>query len=308
MKDIRAVDEAAARWHARAMTRALLPDEEQRLEAWLAEDLRHRVAYADVAAAGYALEQAAPAMGIPERTSRRWPIWAGATVTPLLLVLALLWTPHAWQDWRSDAHTAVGALRVEHLADGSVLQLDTDTAVALPFAPDRRDIELLRGSLAVEVAKDPAHPFRVHCAGVEARAVGTHFIVARRADSIEIGVTEGTVAVRADDSSAPMLVEAGQRVLVGTRDRAIRTEALPATSYAWTRGVLSFDRVPLPQVVTQIARYLPEHVVFRAVDGTSAPVTATFPIDHPDEALVALAKTHGLKLRHVPNLLYVIED
>jgi len=308
MKDIRAIDEVAARWHARAMTRALLPDEERRLEAWLAEDARHRLAYADIAAAGYALEQAAPAVAIPARTSRHWPIWVGAAVTPLLLVLALLWAPHAWQDWHSDVRTAVGALRVEHLVDGSVLQLDTDTAVALPFAPDQRDIELLRGSLAVEVAKDYAHPFRVHCAGVEARAVGTHFIVARRADSIEVGVTAGTVAVRADDGSAPILVQAGQRALVEMRNRAIRTETLPAASYAWTRGVLSFERVPLRQVVTEIARYLPEHVVFRAADRTAMPVTATFPIDHPQEALVALAKTHGLSLRHVPNLLYVVED
>jgi transmembrane sensor len=308
MKDIQAVDEVAARWHARAMTRALLPDEEQRLEAWLAEDVRHRLAYADVAAAGYALEQAAPASAIPQRAARRWPTWAGAALAPLLLLLALIWTPHAWQDLRSDVHTSAGTLRTEHLPDGSVLQLDTDSAVALPFTSTRREVELLRGNLAVEVAKDPAHPFRVHCGGVEARAVGTHFIVARHADSIEVGVTEGVVAVRADENTEPTLVAAGQRVFVDARSRAIRSEALAPASYAWTRGVLSFDHVPLQEAVTEIARYLPEHVVFRATSLGSKPVTATFPLDHPEQALVALEKTHGLKLRRVPKLLYVIED
>jgi len=308
MKDITGVDEVAARWHARALTCALSPEEEQRLDAWLAEDARHRLAYADVAAVGYALEQVAPIVAIPQRAMPRWPIWTGAALAPLLLVLAVTWMPHAWQDWRSDAHAAVGALRVEHLPDGSVLQLNTDTAVALPFAPDRRDVELLRGELAVEVAKDPAHPFRVHCAGVEARAVGTHFIVAWHADAVEVGVTEGSVAVRADEHSEPTLVQAGQRVLVDARSHTIRSESLAPASYSWTRGVLSFERVPLQQVVTEIARYLPEHIVFRASDRASVPVTATFPLDHPEAALVTLANTQRLKLRHVPNLLYVVED
>jgi transmembrane sensor len=308
MNDIRAVDEVAARWHARALTRALSPQEEQRLDAWLAEDVRHRLAYADMAAAGYALEQAAPRVVIPQRTARRWPMWTAAALAPLLLIVAVVWTPHAWQDLHSDVHTAVGALRVEYLPDGSILQLDTDSAVALPFTADNRELELLRGNLAVEVAKDPAHPFRVHCAGVEARAVGTHFIVARHSDSIEVGVTEGTVAVRVDDSSEPTLVQAGQRVFVDTRTRALREEALSPASYAWTRGVLSFDRVPLQQVVSEIARYLPEHVVFRASDRASTPITATFPLDRPEEALLALGKTQGLKLRHVPNLIYLVED
>jgi Fe2+-dicitrate sensor, membrane component len=165
MTDMRTINDMAARWQAQLMTGSLSPEDEQRLDAWLAQDVRHRLAYAEVAAARYALEQTAPNSVIRKRVARRWPIWVSAALAPVLLLVALMWTPHAWQDWRSDVHTTAGALRMEHLPDGSILHLDTDTAVTLPFTPDRRDIELLRGSLAVEVAKDPAHPFRVFCAG-----------------------------------------------------------------------------------------------------------------------------------------------
>ena len=308
MTNIRAIDELAARWHARAMIGQLAPEDEQRLDAWLAEDLRHRLAYAEAAAAGYASAQAAPGVPPPARIARRWPIWAAAALAPLLLLAAIAWTPHAWQDMHSDARTAAGALRAEQLADGSTLQLDTDSAVALPFALDHRDVQLLRGALAVEVTKDSAHPFRVHCAGIEARAVGTRFVVARHADEVEVGVTEGVVAVRADEHSEPILVEAGQRSFVDPRTGAIHRDVLPATSYGWTRGVFTFDRVPLREVVAEIARYLPEHVVFRANAHASSPITATFPIDHPDAALRAVAKASGLTLRHVPGLLYVIQN
>jgi transmembrane sensor len=314
MTDIRAINEVAARWHARGIIGRLAPEDERRLDAWLAEDVRHRLAYAEMAAASYALEQAVPKVAIQNvaiktGTAQRWPIWIAATFASTLLFVAVIWTPHAWQDWHSDAYTVAGSLRTMRLADGSILQLDTDTAVKLPFAPDRRDIELLRGELAVEVAKDTAHPFRVHCAGIEARAVGTHFIVARRASDVEVGVTEGVVAISAENgSSAPILIQAGQRVLVDAHSGAIRSEPLPTMSYGWTRGVLSFDRLPLQQVVAEIARYLPEHVVFCASQHAATPVTATFPIDKPDAALLAVAKTNGLTIRHVANLLYVVQD
>jgi transmembrane sensor len=307
MKDLRAVEEAAARWHARVMTGRIAPEDERRLDAWLAEDLHHRLAYAEITATAYALQQALPSKAVKQRVARRWPIWAGAALAPLVLLMAIIWTPHALQDWRSDAHTTAGAMRTQQLPDGSTLQLDTDSAVSLPFTPEQRDIELLRGALAIEVAKDPAHPLRVHCAGIEARAVGTHFIVARHAADVEVGVTEGVVAVRTDDHSEPMLVHAGERVLVDPRG-TLRSEPLAAASYGWTRGVLSFDRMPLQQVVDEIARYLPEHVVFRASSHAATPVTATFPLDHPEAALRAVATTHGLTLRHMPNLLYVVQD
>jgi transmembrane sensor len=308
MTDMRTINDMAARWHAQVMIGRLSPEDEQRLDGWLAQDVRHRLAYAEVAAAGYALQQLSPNAVTDKRIARTWPLWMTAALAPILLLVAAMWSPHAWQNWRSDAHTATGALHEQHLSDGSLLQLDTDTAVALSFAPDRRDVELLRGSLAVEVAKDPAHPFRVLCGGIEARAVGTRFVVARHAADVEVGVTEGVVEVRADEQSTPTLIQAGQRVRVDQRTGAIRSEPLPATSYGWTRGVLSFDHVPSEQVVAEIARYLPERVVFHATKHAATPITATFPLDQPDAALRAVARTNGLAVRHIPGLLYVVQD
>ena len=305
MTGINRIAEEAARWHARA--ERLSPNDERRLDAWLAADVRHRLAYADVAAAGFALEQAAPAR-VQRRPTRRWPLWVAATAAPTLLLFVVLAMPQLWQDWHSDLYTSTGAFQRQVLVDGSVLQLDTDTAVSLPFSRDRRDIELLRGSLSVQVAKDPDHPLRVHCAGVEARAVGTRFVVTRRPGSIEIGVTEGIVAVTSGSDSTAVQLVAGQRAIVDTESHLVRSEALPATSDGWTRGVLSFDREPLRDAVTEVARYLPEHVVFRAQNHATTPVTATFPLDNPQAAIVALARTNGLKITHIPHLLYVVLD
>lgn len=307
MTEIDPIMQSAARWHAR-QTVGLLPDENRALDAWLAADVRHRIAYADIAAAAFAFDQLAPRAAREVRQPRRWPVWAGATLAPIALIACFLFLPHAWQNWHSDRHTEVGVTLSQKLPDGTTLQLDTDSAVALPFSPERRDVELLRGALAVDVAKDPKHPFRVYCSGVEATAVGTRFVVAHRGDAIEVGVTEGIVSVRADHDAEPVLVIAGSVARIDLPHRNVAQTPMTATAYGWTRGVLSFEQAPLETVATELARYLPQRVVFRARKHATNPVTATFPVDDPQSALLALARTQGLTVRHFDGWLTIIDD
>jgi transmembrane sensor len=232
--------------------------------------------------------------------SRRWgaPL-AGALAVPLLL-LALMYGPHAAQDWRSDMHTAVGAPAARQLPDGSTLQLDTDSAVQLDFRDGRRDVRLLRGALDVAVAKDPAHPFRVLAGDLTATAVGTHFVVSRTAQD-EVAVSEGRV--RVEVGGAMQLVDAGQRAV--RVPEGLQVTALPAFEQAWTNGSLSFNEQPLVDATAAIARYLPQRVLLRVPDAAARRVTAVLPLRDPAAALESLATTQGLSLRRYPGLIVV---
>lgn len=296
--------ERAARWHALELSGAMTDDDARRFDAWLGESLQHRLAYADVAAAGYALQQAMPAAQIAKsvRSARgqRWLApFAGALAVPLLALAAMV-LPHAVQDWRSDMHSAIGAPVTQLLPDGSTLQLDTDSAVQLDFQNGRRDVHLLRGALDVAVAKDPAHPFRVLTDGLSATAVGTHFVVSRLAQD-EVAVSEGRVRVEAD--GATQLLEAGQRA-VRARE-GLQVSAVPAFEQAWTQGSLSFNEQPLTEATAAIARYLPQRVLLRVPDAATRRVTAVLPLRDPTAALESLAVTQGLALRRYPGLIVV---
>lgn len=290
--------EQAARWHARTMVGPLSVDEERRLDAWLDADLRHRAAYTDIVAAGLALKHARPRVDVRTRAPRRWPAWLAAATATLV---AMLIAPHAWQDWRSDFHTGPGAPAAQDLADGSHLQLDTDSAVRV----SERDLELTRGALAVDVAKDPERPFRVHAGEVVVTAIGTRFVVARGADGVEVGLIEGKVAVAPARDAAPVLLEAGERVLVDARG-AVQRERFAPTAYAWSRGVLVFDDVPLAAALAELDRYVPERVVLAA--DSKAQVTATFPAHDPRAALDAVAASAALRVSCVPQVICVVRE
>jgi transmembrane sensor len=300
-----AIHEQAAQRYAQTLDGPLSDAQEAALETWLALDVRHRLAYADVTAAGYALEQLAPHSAPKRRAVPTWRPWlAGAIALPALLLL-LLRAPHAVQDWRSDAHTAVGLAQTQTLPDGSILQLDSDSAVTLDFSAGRREVTLLRGALAVRVVKDPAHPFRVHCADTQVTALGTRFLVRRLEHGVDVGITEGRIALQSAHAAKTQDLVPGQHALLDDSADAFAVDVLAASDDSWTRGALSFDRVPLHDAVQQLARYLPQHVVLRAPFLADRPVTASLPLADAQAALDSLAHANGLRVQRWPGLIVI---
>lgn len=304
----------AARWHSIASGRDLSAEESRSLDLWLAHNPRHRLAYADICAATFALEQSPLALSAvqpaaAQRRSASRPLlrWSLAA-TPLLLVLAVVFGPRlqpAWQNLNSDLHTAIGTAHSQTLADGSVLELDTDSAVRVRMSDHRRDIELLRGRLAIAVAKDASRPLHVTSGDVDAMAVGTRYVVNRTDAGTEVGVHEGIVRV-ATGKGSPVDLHAGQQAFVAADASTAQLSALSGGSDDWTRGVLSVEQMPLRQVLAQLDRYLPERVVLSNAARGDMPITATLPLDDPQAALRVVAQTSQLSLRHIPRVAYIL--
>lgn len=304
----------ASRWHAIASGRDLSADESRSLDVWLAQHPSHRLAYADVCAAAFALEQVPQVQGLAAAAPRRSASWTrpllrwSLAASPLLLVLGLVFGPRVqptWQNLNSDFHTAIGTAQAHTLSDGSVLQLDTDSAVRVRMSDNRRDIELLRGRLAIAVAKDASRPLHVTAGGVDAMAVGTRYVVNRADTGTEVGVHEGIVRVTTG-KGVPVELRAGQQAFVATDADSASLGQLARNSDDFTRGVLSVEQMPLRQVLAELDRYLPERVVLSNDSQADMPITATLPLDDPQAALRVVAQTSQLNLRHIPRVAYIL--
>lgn len=91
--------------------------------------------------------------------------------------------------------TAIGERRIVDLQDGSRLELNTNTEVAVRFSRGERHVALLRGESLFDVESDASRPFKVDVGASSVRAVGTAFNIRRDADTTRILVTEGVVEV-----------------------------------------------------------------------------------------------------------------
>ena len=82
------------------------------------------------------------------------------------------------------------------LADGSVVELNTNSEISVSLTENVREIELHKGEVFFTVARDKDRPFVVDVAGATVRAVGTAFNIYRVTDqSAIVSVSEGIVRV-----------------------------------------------------------------------------------------------------------------
>ena len=217
-----AMEQAALTWCARCQ-RGLSAAQAAEFQDWLAADRRHPVLFNEFdgtwALLGHTKE-AFPvvAANIPS------PLWRRPVVRLGLSIAAAITLGATYLAWWRPAHfsgelsTAVGALQASHLPDGSLLTLNTDSAVAVAFTPDERRLKLLRGEVHFAVAKNAARPFVVEAAGITVQAVGTAFKIQLRDKAVEVLVTEGKV--RVNDATS------GQSLL--TRPAGVSAESMPA--------------------------------------------------------------------------------
>jgi transmembrane sensor len=290
-----AIDRAAADWVARR-GRGLTPPEQAEFSRWFVTDRAHAAAFAELErtwraldglkevrlADGRRLDDDLPPVGGYRRRKLAFfyvALAAAAGIAMMFLVRSPTVSPVVIAQ---SATTEVGGFKIMSLPDGSVVQLNTDSAVEIRYTGNERRAYLLNGEASFDVAKDATRPFIVRARSVEVRAVGTAFNVRLRAEACEVLVTEGKVRV---DSSAsresllpgttsraePAMLVAGERVVV---DLASLTGVSPGTisamtashvavlssedirrELAWQDRRLEFESTPFTEVVAEFNRH-----------------------------------------------------
>lgn len=242
--------------------------------------------------------------GSPRRHFGRRYVFAGAAAASVAAVAVGLPTVWPLASLYADQATAVGERRRVELADGSVVFLNTDTALSIDYAGDERRIVLHHGQALFEVARDPNRPFVVVADGAETQALGTTFAVHRTETCADVIVTEGSVEVRFDTGAAVRL-QAGQRLGFGAgaslEPRTIDTEA----ATAWQRGKLIFNRRPLQSVVAELERYRAGRIVVVGDRLKALQITGVFDLDDTDRLLRTIEETTKATVVRMP-LLTVI--
>jgi transmembrane sensor len=211
----RRIAEQAAFWLLTLQAEELTPEQRADLVKWLCESSRHVSALFRVCQLQRDLSHfgkwrriaplhAAPPsriMRLVPRRSASGPLPRGRTggrAAVLAVALAascvaawLLIAPPGQRQFGTQA----GERREITLADGSVMDLSPDTAVAVRYRTHARLIDLERGEALFHVAKNRDRPFIVASASTRVRAVGTVFRVQRTTSNVRVTVVEGLVAV-----------------------------------------------------------------------------------------------------------------
>ncbi|WP_312706525.1 FecR domain-containing protein [Stenotrophomonas sp.] len=213
----------------------------------------------------------------------------------------LAWRLYDDAAWDASVRTAVGERRRHVLDDGSVLQLDTDTAVDIAFDGQQRQLRLRHGQVLVETAADPqrpARPFVLASPAGRMRALGTRFNVHHAAATTALAVLEGAVQVVLAARGQQRVFDAGAQVRFSA-DAFEPTQAITPAIDAWRNGMLVVDAQPLRRVLEQLGRY--QSGWLGCDDAIAAqPVSGAFPVDDPARSVAMLAAVHHLQVQRGP--------
>jgi len=313
----RAVDDAAAQWAARVDRGELTPQDERALEEWLSSDPRHLGAFAKARAISVHLERAR-ALGAqfePERfigaetavsMGRRAVLLGGiAAAAASIGGIAVGWK--VWQanpslpqaQLRSTAvgraalstarnfSTRLGETRVIPLEDGSVVTLNTASAVFITYTSSRRAVVLVAGEALFDVEKDRNRPFVVLAHDTEIRAVGTSFTVQSLPQQpVRVLVREGVVEVDHPRLAGvpPVRVAANSRIVAASGEPIIPKPVAPQEidrELVWRVGRLAFEGETLAEAAEKFARYSETRILIEDASLAGERITGLFVSNDP---------------------------
>jgi transmembrane sensor len=293
----RDVARQAAQWLVLMHEQPLSAAQQEACTRWRQTDPEHERAWQRVVHVQQQLGGLPPAVALGTLNRER------RQALKALLVLAAL-SPAGYfgyrfgsqQGWMADYHTAVGERRQMTLADGSVINLNTDSAIDVHFDAGQRLIRLVRGEIMVTTATDPAgRPLRVVSEQGLMEPLGTRFNVRQFDGTTQLAVLQGRVRVT-PLQGPPLVVEAGeQRSFSATVFGPVRAANDLTTS--WTQGQLVADNLPLRDFFHELTRYRAGRL---HCDDSVADlrISGGFRLDDTDAILAALPSTLPVRVTY----------
>lgn len=275
MKSISPISEQAAEWVVCLSDDQVSDEQRAAFASWLAEDPRHREAYEEVSRLW---QSVAPQQPSPSR-------YVKVLLSVLILLGGTYLLPLA--EWTADERTRVGEIRQIALADGSVLTLDSDSAVDIVFNANERRVILRSGRLMAEVALAPAvgkRPFIVENRDGLTQALGTIFSLEQAEHDSVVNVIESHVAVASHEKPNHLVtLQTGESIRFNYKHIS-QPEITQPFATSWLHSRLVYQDEPLSQVIDDLARY---HKGFLKANKDTAQLrfTGVLPVDDQEAAL-----------------------
>ncbi|AEG02654.1 FecR family protein [Methylomonas methanica] len=281
----------------------------QAFEQWIQQSAAHQAAYGEIAGRMGWLERVTKAdtetrnaalryRPTPQKQAKNSRIRL-ATAASVLLVLGIAtFSSEGWYGNHSHYQVARGGHETIQLADGSRLEMNTDSEVSVLINHWQRSVEVVRGEVYFSVVHDAEKPFIVTAGAGRSIDIGTEFDVYRQPEQVIIAVQEGSVRVEAKQSQDLIASQAVAYNQDGDFINLPGKLSLDSVT-AWRRGKLIFDNRRLDEVLAEMGRYHNAHLRLDAPTLASNKVSGTFFIDRLEGNLAAIANSLNLTVRHV---------
>lgn len=205
----------------------------------------------------------------------------------------------------ADAIAKTDEMPVITLEDGSVVQLNSSSMIALDFTESHRTVRLLQGQAFFQVAHAVNRPFTVVAGTTNVTALGTAFDVRYGRDDTEVTVTENAVQIETDGNDDVRVGQGEQATFDYARKKMTISPVDSLAALAWRRGQVVLDNAPLSYVVEEMNRHFYGRVVVAGSALASRRVSGTMKIANTDDALAFITQALHVKATRLGPLIVI---
>ncbi|HUJ03701.1 MAG TPA: FecR domain-containing protein [Rhizomicrobium sp.] len=280
------------------------------LDSWLAQSLAHRIAFLRLEATWGRTERLA-ALRNPDGArpfKARMPVFFAGIAAAAAIVAALGFAGARFVSAPADRvfSTPVGGRELVSFADGSQIELNTDTVLRTHMTTGARTVWIEKGEAYFRVKHDAKSPFVVIAGRRRITDLGTKFFVRRDLGRLEVALIEGSVRYSGGNRRTSELLKPGDD-LVAAKETSLtkKTAQELANEIAWRRGVLVFRHTTLADAAAEFNRYNRRQIRIADAEAARRTIDGTF-LTNDIEAFTDAAETiFGLKVRGGGNTIVI---
>lgn len=214
------------------------------------------------------------------------------------------------RDGNASYATPVGAHERIKLADGTRIELNTNSELRLESDPQKRVVRLLRGEAFFEVHHDADHPFVVLAGGHRIVDLGTKFVVREDKGGVRVSLVEGSAKLESNAGTGKqhtVVLKPGDVALATPASIIVHKEQVDVlqVQLGWRRGVLVFHHAALSEVAAEYNRYNERQIVIADPDIAKLTISATLPTSDVDGFARMARNFLGLGIRKEPGRILI---
>lgn len=301
-------------WLLELNTRPACRETQEAFRVWLSRSELHRKAWDQAEKTWQLLGEVPPvheslwkrsdnAVATTKAARRRPRIWhAVAAMAAAACLAALFATPSLLLSWQADYITRAAETMRLTLEDGTVIEMSGDSAIVSDITPSSRRVTLLAGEAFFDVTHDESRPFVVNAGDVAISVLGTVFDVQLGDAETTVELARGRVALSYEGTDRKQTFElsSGEMATVDHSTGAVMRNAIAQEDIAaWRTGKMFVHDITVAAAVERLQRYHSAWITLADPTLASRRVTGLYNLMKPDEALQALVRPFGGKVRRV---------
>jgi transmembrane sensor len=288
MLSAREIRERAAAWLERIESADWHSEDRTALDAWLVEAPAHRVAYLRAHDAWKRADRLSALQGAVRgdvlAKQGRFSLLGKIAIGIFSVAIASAAAAIYFSAPRAQSYaTTVGGHETLVLADGSQIEMNTDTVLRTSLGRTRRTVWLDRGEAYFAIKHDAARPFVIIAGDHRIADLGTKFVVRRDTGYLEVALMEGRARLESvQEGSPPAVLVPGDFAVATAKTVSVihKSSDELVANLSWRQGVLTFKHTTLAAAVAEFNRYNQTKLVVADSSVANLQIGGTFPIDN----------------------------